>query len=522
MSIFTKIRVKRPNRSAFNLSHEKKLSFNMGDLVPVFMQEVIPGDKFQVRTEQLIRFQALKSPMMHRVDVSTHFFFVPYRLIWSEFEKFITGGEDGTDNPVFPTLSANYDPLTLKSMLGIGTLADYLGYPSLQIDGLTGSTSLPVEQFSALPFRAYQTIYNEYYRDQNLTSKVEVSKNSGNVAIQPGSPGSTTYNTVIWRMRKRAWQKDYFTSALPWAQRGPQASMPAGQQNILVGTIYGEKQVLAGPGTGGGFQLRTLDGTNPAASGAGVSFKTDGTSASTINDLRRAYRLQEWLEKNARGGSRYIEQIFSHFGVKSSDARLQRPEYLGGSKNPIVISEVLQQSQSSQDSALGTMAGHGITASSNKPWSRYFEEHGIVLGIMSVTPRPAYMQGLPKIFNKFDKFDYFWPEFAHIGEQEIKNKELYYAPNGINNDKTFGYTPRYAEYRYVPDTVHGTMLTTLDFWHMAQKYSSQPNLNTSFVECNPTQRVFAVTDPSVNKLIAQVYHDFKAIRPIPKFATPLL
>ena len=168
------------------------------------------------------------------------------------------------------------------------------------------------------------------------------------------------------------------------------------------------------------------------------------------------------------------------------------------------------------------MGGHGITASANKPWSRYFEEHGIVLGIMSVTPRPAYMQGLPKIFNKFDKFDYFWPEFAHIGEQEIKNKELYYAPNGTNNDKTFGYTPRYAEYRYVPDTVHGTMLTSLDFWHMAQKYSSQPNLNTSFVECNPTQRVFAVTDPSVNKLIAQVYHDFKAIRPIPKFATPLL
>ena len=332
MSIFTKIRVKKPNRSAFNLSHEKKLSFNMGDLVPVFLQEVIPGDKFQVRTEQLIRFQALKSPMMHRVDVSTHFFFVPYRLIWTDFEKFITGGEDGTDNPVFPTLSANYDPANLKQMLGIGTLADYLGYPSLQIDGLTGSTSIPVEQFSALPFRAYQTIYNEYYRDQNLTSKVDVSKNSGNVAIQPGSPLSTTYNTVIWRMRKRAWQKDYFTSALPWAQRGPQASMPAGQQNILVGTGDGEKQVLAGPGTGSGFQLRTEDGTYPIASGAGVSFKTDGTSASTINDLRRAYRLQEWLEKNARGGSRYIEQIFSHFGVKSSDARLQRPEYLGGSK----------------------------------------------------------------------------------------------------------------------------------------------------------------------------------------------
>ena len=429
MSIFTKIRVKKPNRSAFNLSHEKKLSFNMGDLVPVFMQEVIPGDKFQVRTEQLIRFQALKSPMMHRVDVSTHFFFVPYRLVWNDFEKFITGGENGTENPVFPTISREglTNTNVLKAMFGIGTLADYLGYPSLQINSIVGESIVnAIKPVNAIPFRSYQLIYNEFYRDQNLTNPVKISKDSGNTIIINGT--SDSYDQQIYKLRKRAWQKDYFTSALPWAQRGPSVSVPTPDMSVVAGgsdvTVYGGHAIATVP-----------DGTPVKA------VHTSGSAFGTITDLRRAYSLQEWLEKNARGGSRYIEQIFSHFGVKSSDARLQRPEYLGGSKNPIVISEVLQQSQSSGDSALGTMGGHGITASDNKPWSRYFEEHGIVLGIMSVTPRPAYMQGLPKIFNKFDKFDYFWPEFAHIGEQEIKNKELYYEPNGSNNEKTFGYTP---------------------------------------------------------------------------------
>ena len=232
--------------------------------------------------------------------------------------------------------------------------------------------------------------------------------------MQVGTANSTGYNFVIWRMRKRAWQKDYFNSALPWAQRGPSAEIP----------MDGRIPVKAGPGASqvsvfGGHLISTTDDNSE------VYADVESGNVGTINELRRAYRLQEWLEKNARGGSRYIEQIFSHFGVKSSDARLQRPEYLGGSKNPIVISEVLQQSQTSGNSALGTMGGHGITASSNKPWSKYFEEHGIVLGIMSVIPRPAYMQGLPKIFNKFDKFDYFWPEFAHIESRKLKTRSCF-------------------------------------------------------------------------------------------------
>lgn len=349
-----------------------------------------------------------------------------------------------------------------------------------------------------MPFRAYQLIYNEYYRDQNLIDEIAISRSSGNAVVS----GSTvnTYQNQIWRLRKRAWQKDYFTSALPWAQRGPSADIP----------MSGRIAVKAGPHAS---QVSVQNGNlvSTVPNNSEVFADVDASNLGTINELRRAYRLQEWLEKNARGGARCVEQILSHFGVKSKDSRLQRPEFLGGNRSPIMISEVLQQSQTSQDSALGTMAGHGIGANSGAPWSRFFDEHGLVLGIMSVTPKPAYMQGLPRLFSKFDKFDYYWPEFAHLGEQEIKNKELFYdSSDSQRNDETFGYTPRYAEYRYVPNTVHGDMLTSLDFWHMAEKYSNStpPNLNQDFVECDPTHRVFAVEDKSYQKLIIQVYHDF--------------
>lgn len=513
MSIFTKIQIKKPKRSAFNLSHEKKYSMNMGDLVPNFLQEVLPGDKFQIRSESLVRFQALLSPLMHRVDVTQHFFFVPYRLIWSEWEDFITGGEDGTASPVFPTLSANNSNVNVSSVLGVGTLADYLGFPSLNV---TSSDS--IEPFNALPFRAYQLIYNEYYRDQNLTDPIELSKSSGNTGLVDIT--SNVYRSQIWRLRRRAWEKDYFTSALPWPQRGPSVDLPVGDSAPLIAEYEGQKfPVNVGDGEHGDNSY--IESEAPA--GSDLFADLENATATTINDLRRAYRLQEWLEKNARGGARYIEQIFSHFGVKSSDARLQRPEYLGGSKNPVMVSEVLQHSQSTSDSALGTMGGHGVSAFGSKPIKRFFEEHGLVMGIISVTPKPAYMQGMPKLFLKNDKFDFFWPEFAHLGEQEIKNQELYYDPSDTDyNNKTFGYTPRYAEYRYVPSTVHGDMLTSLDYWHLAMKFDQQPNLNKKFIECNPRGNIFAV-DPSIqDSLIIQTYHDFKAVRPMPKYANPIL
>lgn len=520
MSIFTKVRIRKPKKSAFNLSHERKFSCNMGELVPVLMQEILPGDTFQVRLEQLVRFQALKSPMMHRVDVTTHFFFVPNRLIWNKWEEFITGGENGTASPVFPKINLGEDSVT---HMPVGGLLDHLGVPVQNTNFGQSYTEI-----NALPLRAYYLIYNEYYRDQNLTSPINIDLGSGT---------SEAYNVLQnnGKCLKRAWEKDYFTSALPWAQRGPQVTLAAFGEDAKVGyrdgfgefTRVGVGRPISYP------QTTDFNGNTTQQQGFVVSedalvsnevrqLSVDSQqNVTSINELRRAYRLQEWLEKNARGGARYVEQILSHFGVVSSDARLQRPEYLGGGKNPVMVSEVLQNSATNEVSPQGNMAGHGVSAGSTPFFKRYFEEHGYIVGIMSVTPKPAYMQGLPRIFSKFDKFDYFFPEFDHLGEQPILKKEIYLSDNPEDNEEVFGYTPRYSEYRYIPSTVHGDMRTNLKFWHMANDYEQQPNLNSAFVECSPTNRVFAVEDPEYHKLVIQTYCDIKAIRPMSKYATPI-
>jgi hypothetical protein len=239
----------------------------------------------------------------------------------------------------------------------------------------------------------------------------------------------------------------------------------------------------------------------------------------TINELRRAFRLQEWLEKNARGGTRYIENILAHFGVKSSDSRLQRPEYITGVKSPVVVSEVLQTGQS-DTTPQGNMAGHGISVTSGRTGSYYCEEHGYIIGIMSVMPKTAYQQGIPKTFLKNDPLDYFWPSFAHIGEQEVQVQELYAYTS--NKENTFGYVPRYAEYKYMPSRVAGDFRTTLDYWHLGRIFDSEPSLNQDFIECTPsaTSRIFAVEDPDAQKLYCHVLNKIKAVRPMPKYGTP--
>lgn len=508
MSIFSKVLVQKPKKSAFNLSHERKFSCNMGELVPIFCQEVLPGDNFRVRLEQLVRFQALKSPMMHRVDVTTHFFFVPNRLIFDQWEDFITGGENGTASPVFPSFKLN-GQVDKAQFYKVGGLLDHLGLPVQQFNQ---DTELRI---NALPIRAYYLIWNEYFRDQNVMAELPIDKSAGIKALDLMNDGD---------LLKRAWKKDYFTSALPWAQRGPQVSINTMADNAKVGVQQ----------SGGSFEAVHV---GSATSGDNYSIRGQGqailpgeplivdneASVTSINELRRAYRLQEWLEKNARGGARYIEQILSHFGVRSSDARLQRPEYIGGGKTPVMVSEVLQNSETSETSPQGNMAGHGVSAGSSPFFKRHFEEHGFIIGLLSVTPTPAYMQGVPRLFDKFDKFDYYWPEFDALGEQPIKKQELYYdSDNPSENTETFGYTPRYAEYRYIPSTVHGDMRTTLKFWHMANDYSEQPNLNKAFIECDPTHRVFAVEDKSFDKLVIQTYADVRAIRPMSKYAIPKL
>ncbi len=513
MNIFSQIQAKKPTSNTFDLSHDRKMSLNMGELVPIAALECIPGDKFNMSTSQMLRFAPMIAPIMHRVTVYTHFFFVPNRILWPNWEDFITGGPDGTSEPAFPTLES--------AGSAKGSLEDYLGVPTVPNTG-----NLRQFQTSALPCAAYNKIYNEYYRDQNLIEPVG----------DECRDGSNDLGFITRQIQKRAWEHDYFTSGLPWTQKGAEATLPLGTtapllidrtEATVIGAIDGSAlptsslidQLAVGVPSAVG-NIRTAGELSYIDTTTNTTVDLSDATASSINDLRRAFKLQEWLEKNARGGSRYIESIYSHFGVKSPDARLQRPEFLGGGSSPVSISEVLQTSGNDQQpTPQGNMAGHGISVGAANNFSHFCHEHGYIIGIMSVIPKTAYQQGLPKHFSKFDKFDYFWPSFGHLGEQPILNQEIYLdEPLDEANEDTFAYTPRYAEYKYIPSSVHGEMRDSLDIWHMGRKFENPPQLNQDFIESTPTNRIFAVTDSE--KLYAHVFHRIKASRRMPFFGTP--
>ncbi len=493
--------MRKPNYSAFDLSHEKKLSFEMGQLIPILTEEIVPGDQFKISSEIMLRFAPMIAPVMHRVNAYIHYFFVPNRIVWDEWEDFITGGQQGTTSPTMPVIAAG------SAMLTPGSLGDFLGVQGV-ING--GGTNQQVMQ---LPFRAYQLIYNEYYRDETLDTIVDITNGASIINIQ-----------------KRRWEKDYYTSSLPFSQRGPETDIPisfdAGTPS-RVKYVDSETGLLTTEQMGGsnvpeGF----IQGETPAGGAGtkpGTSLSVDNSEALniTINDLRTSSRLQEFLEKNARGGYRYIEQLLSHFGVKSSDARLQRPEYLGGGRQPVVISEVLNTSGTATEEQ-GTMAGHGISVGTANRASQRFEEHGWLMGIMSVIPRTNYQQGIHRKFSRTDKLDYYFPEFAHLGEQEVLQKEIYYDTGELDlvNDGTFGYQQRYAEYKYGCSTVHGDFRDTLNFWHLGREFATAPALNTAFVRSEPSTRIFAVT--SGDHMWCQIFNNIKARRPMPYFANPKL
>lgn len=527
--LFDSVSMRAPRRNKFDLSHERKFSFNMGDLIPIMVQEILPGDSFRVNTELMMRLAPMLAPIMHRVNVKMEFFYVPNRLTWDEWEDFITGGREGTSAPVHPQLAAaNIGAAGLDNMMS-GTLWDYMGLPVIQDNAFTappgGGTAAP-ENVTALPFRAYQLIYDEYYRDQNLTASIDVSKASGVLA------NGAEQNKLL-TLRKRAWEKDYYTAALPWAQRGSTVDIPLSddptQQSIASRVSTGLPFSEAGDMTIGNTGNVLMTGS--ATQDGGVHLGAEGHGID-VTTLRRSVRLQEWLEKAARVGSRYVEQLRAFWGVRPSDARLQRPEFLGGSTTPIQISEVLSTVQQVDDASAnigtpqGDMAGHGISYGNKNGFKRVFEEHGYVIGIVSCLPRTAYMDCLPRSFQRFDKLDYFWEQFANIGEQAVLNKELFYRgyklPADAAVDGTFGYQSRYAEYKYGISTVHGDFRNSLLFWHMARAFADQPALNTSFIEADPTHRIFAVDDPTVHKLWCHAFHRVDALRPMPYYGTPTL
>lgn len=508
-NLFNTIELRKPKKNYFDLTHDVKFSTNMGELTPILTMECVPGDKFDISAESIIRFAPMVAPIMHRIDVSIHYFFVPNRILWPNWEKFITNDNGFDSNPVAPYIQYSTTFLTDSTYVNAKSVRflDYLGVPPIPTGGVT-------TWINALPMAAYQCIYNEYYRDQNLIDPIDYKLTDGN------NTPSVARGATLTTLRNRCWEHDYFTSSLPWAQKGTAVDIP-------LGSISGNAPVYY---ESGGVGTTTLSGTNgspvvPIQSSPTTSTdlfaSTNGlkVNPTTINDLRRAYRLQEWLEKNARGGTRYIESILSHFGVKSSDSRLQRPEYICGVKTPVVVSEVLNTSATTS-APQGNMAGHGISVSSGRNGSYYCEEHGYIIGIMSVMPKTAYQQGMPRTFLKADPLDFYWPSFANIGEQPVFNQEIYAYSGSING--TFGYVPRYAEYKYMPSRVAGEFRTTLDYWHMGRIFSSAPALNAEFVTANPTTRIFAVEDPGTQHLYCHVLNKISAVRPMPKYGTPTI
>lgn len=495
-NIFNTVKMSAPNTNSFDLSHDVKLSMNMGELIPILALECVPGDRHNISAEALIRMAPMIAPMMHRVDVTIHYFFVPNRIIWSNWEKFITN--DPT-NPAAPYIILD------ETYYNSQPLFDYMGCPD---PGPTGT-----HQVSALPFQAYQKIWQEYYRDQNLIP------DNLYVELVNGNNAGTTGN--ITDIRKRAWEHDYFTSCLPFAQKGAAVDLPLNFTDVEVHhnhpadptgftTLEGVPDDVVIP--------RSVSPEFPAVDEL-IAQTSDLTGSSTINDLRRAYKLQEFLEKLARGGSRMTEFILSIFGVRSSDARLNRPEYITGTKAPMQISEVLNTSDT-ENAPQGNMAGHGISVTNGKNGSYYCEEHGWIIGIMSVLPRTCYQQGLARHFQKFDNLDYFTPQFANIGEQEVYNKEIYLPDGIIDPESVFGYNPRYSEYKFMSNRVAGDFKTTLDFWHMGRIFATAPALNQVFIEADPTTRIYAVEDEESDKLYCQIYNNIQSTRKMPKYGTP--
>lgn len=486
-------------RNKYSLSHYKLASFNMGELIPVGVQEVLPGDTLQHATSMLLRVTPLLTPVMHPVSVRIHHWFVPNRLLWSQWEDFITGGPQGT-TVVFPTMFV--PPVTQPLDYA---LFDYFGIPPRQ----SGDPALAV---NALPVFAYNLIYNEFYRDQDLTA--ERASNA----------------TTIARV---AWQKDYFTTARPWAQKGFPITVPLGGELPVRGLGTQITAAAGWPSNPTGIfetgrdrtnvsYTNAMDVANPSAGnrlymegwnspeGFRPNVRVDAAGISAdINSFRRAFAIQRYQEARAQYGSRYTEYL-RYLGVRSSDARLQRPEYLGGGKQTIAFSEVLQTGPDAGGDGVANLRGHGISAMRSRRYRRFFEEHGYVISLCSVVPKTIYADNINRTWLRRTKEDFWQRELQHIGQQEISNTEVYGRAGTSGLDAVFGYQDRYAEYRHNLSTISGEFRNVLSDWHFARMFSAQPVLNNSFVQANPPDRPFA--EKTQDSLWCMFQHSIQARR----------